>query len=726
MAQIRNRSSAGKVYGWLRFLWPSKQRGMCRVAFGVVLLLAALLRFWGLGERPLHHDEAQHAYFSWIFMHNILGSWPFCFLAQGSNGACYRYDPLLHGPFQFHVIALVYRLCSLVGIPIEGANNVTARIPAALLGTALVGLPYFLRDRLGTWGGWLASFLLAISPGMVYFSRFTREDIYMAFFTLLLIVAIARYIRARDRRWLIWAAVALTLSYATKEATFFTIALLGSFAGAVIVWELGSGRVIRKKGAWLPETLAFPALFLYLLVFGSVALCFFGWLKGLARSLSNVEHVAQADAVLAVVKDWTTVLLLLGFIGLCAFMLFKRSQGDSQQARVTRFDPIKQPLLRMLTTLPWRHWTVAVLTAWIVFAVLFTVLFTNLRTGIGDGVWQGLYYWLKQQEVARGGQPWYYYLLLIPLYEQIGVVFGLVGLIYCLCRPTRFRLFLAYWFVGSVCIYSWAGEKMPWLMIHMVLPLLLLAALAIAPLVRALVGLLHQRKKPCGRHISAFGGLVLACMALIVTLQNMFQVNYVHAEDAPHEMMIYVQTTTDVNAVMKQIEALDREYYHGKHEISIAVTRDATWPFAWYLRNYSNVAFQNSDVHMCVLPRENADVMIAGGHCIGGVLAKGKGTYQALRYSMRRQWDQGYMPPRCVPQQGKTCEEQPYIGVGPLLWLSYGDNPPPGAQFDPMRAACTIWYWWWDRRAIGSTNGSFDMVILLRNDLVQPERREAR
>ena len=122
--------------------------------------------------------------------------------------------------------------------------------------------------------------------------------------------------------------------------------------------------------------------------------------------------------------------------------------------------------------MPWTHWFFAVLVGWTVFLVLFTVLFTNIKNGIGDGIWQGLYYWIQQQQVARGGQPWYYYLMLIPLYEQIGVVFGLVGLVRCLVRPTRFRLFLAYWFVGNVFIYSWAAEKMPWLMIHMTMPMI--------------------------------------------------------------------------------------------------------------------------------------------------------------------------------------------------------------------------------------------------------------
>ena len=162
-----------------------------------------MLRFWGLGDKPLHHDESLHAYFSLQLMHNM-ENWISCF---NPNNSCYHYDPLLHGPFQFHFIALVYKISQLLGASDNGVNTTTVRILAATLGTLIVALPYFLRDYLGKWGAWLACFLLAVSPSMVYFSRFAREDIYMACFTLLLVVSIARYVRDRKMRWLILLSV---------------------------------------------------------------------------------------------------------------------------------------------------------------------------------------------------------------------------------------------------------------------------------------------------------------------------------------------------------------------------------------------------------------------------------------------------------------------------------------------------------------------------------------
>ena len=53
----------------------------------------------------------------------------------------------------------------------------------------------------------------------------------------------------------------------------------------------------------------------------------------------------------------------------------------------------------------------------------------------------------------------------------------------------------------------------------------------------------------------------------------------------------------------------------------------------------------------------------------------------------------------------------------PWLWLSYGDNPPPGAKFDLGKAVSNVWQWWWDRKAIGSTDGAYGMGLFIRKDL---------
>src|SRR5690348_6808085 len=86
--------------GFRRF---SRTQIWTAMAFWSVILLGAVLRFWGLGDKPLHHDESLHAYFSLLLLKYNVHDWGDCF--NGTLAAyCYRYDPLTHGPFQFHAI----------------------------------------------------------------------------------------------------------------------------------------------------------------------------------------------------------------------------------------------------------------------------------------------------------------------------------------------------------------------------------------------------------------------------------------------------------------------------------------------------------------------------------------------------------------------------------------------------------------------------------------------
>jgi uncharacterized protein (TIGR03663 family) len=732
---------------------PTRGQVLAWLPFWGIILLGGILRFWGLGDKPLHHDESLHAYYALQLMKNDLQNWLSCF--NNLSGGCYTYDPLLHGPFQFHAIALVYQISQWLHAPDNGVNTTTVRIAAATLGTVIVGLPYFVRDYLGRIGALLASFFLAISPSMVYFSRFAREDIYLACFTLLMVVAVARYVRERKMRWLVLAAAAFSLAYATAEATFLTIAIFGSFLGALVVWELGKRLPLRARmsadTAWrkyVPETGGPVAVALYFLIFLPIAKVGLGLLERLSIYITNPTNTATANLFVQNLKSntvmvvpWIGILLGIYVLSILIREMLGKLPLAGRHGLAKRVDPERQPLLDTIVTMPWTHWFFALLGAWAIFLILFTALFTNIRGGIGDGIWQGLYYWLQQQEVARGGQPWYYYLMLIPLYEQVGLVFGLVGVVRSILRPTCFRLFLVYWFVGNFFIYSWAAEKMPWLMIQITMPMMLLAAIGLEPAVEKVVQLVKERwqrratenlnETPASLPQSrprigmrsagvAIATCVLALLLLIPTLQNMYQVTYVHAADGPHEMMIYVQTTTDVNTVMAKVNALDQKLYGGKHLLPIGLTSDGTWPFIWYLRDYPNTCIDYPTG--CAATAKNIPVIITGGDNLYGYQSQYSANYQYHQYHMRTWWDEGYKPAPCVPSKTVTCDpSQTGGGVGLWLWLSYGDNPPPGATFNLGRAVSNVWQWWWQRKAIGSTDGSYDMGLFIRKDLgVQP------
>ncbi|HWS83393.1 MAG TPA: flippase activity-associated protein Agl23 [Ktedonobacteraceae bacterium] len=733
---------------------PSREWILTAMAFWGIVLLGVVLRFWGLGDKPLHHDESVHGYFAWQLMKNLQN---------------YHYQPIWHGPFQFNIIALVYKISQLLGAPDHGVNTTTVRIAAAILGTVIVGLPFFMRDYLGKLEAWLACFLLAISPSMVYFSRFAREDIYMACFTLLLVAAVGRYVRTRKGFWLAIAASAFSLSYATKEATFLTIAVFGSFLGAVVMWEIGlkwsvrpsvrSGRksVRALLARYLPKTGSPITLLLYFLILLPIAKGVLGELKNLSIYINTPRYTNTANSFeLSLKNDTATILPWLGILlAIYVFSIIIREMMDvlpqsGRRGLAARVNPKRQPLLDSIVSMPWIHWFTAIVCAFLIFLLLFTVYFTRVKQGIGDGVWEGLYYWIQQQQLARGGQPWYYYLMLFPLYEQIGVVFGIVGIAVCLCRPSYFRLFLVYWFIGNIFIYSWAGEKMPWLMIHITMPLMLLAAIGLQPIVHTLrdaitdalkrvrtsLGAKAQDMSPdlsgekIGTRFSASArasasvlSVPVTLFLLILTLQNMFQVTYVHAADGPHEMMVYVQTTTDINTVMAKIDALDRKVDGGRHHLHIGAMNGADSPFDWYLRDYTNVCYgfptACSDPKPAVIISA-VDSVRSSQTTYATPTANGKQPdYLFKRYHLRTWWDEGYKPPSCVPSPRDSCQGQPsWGGVGLFLWLSYGDYPPSShAPFDLGRAIKNVWLWWWQRKPIGSTMGTTDMGLLIRKDL---------
>ena len=196
--------------------WLTALRGRTiSLEFGLYILIfvaAVLTRFWDLGSRALHHDESLHTYFSWM-------------LATGQN---YIHNPLMHGPFLFHFNALVYL--------IFGASDVSSRATAALFGVILVMLPVLLRGerQLGRWGALVAATMILLSPSLLYQSRYLRHDIFTLVGTLLLFIAIVRYVDRPARGWLITIGATLGFLVTNHEIVFGIAAIfLGVIAGAL-------------------------------------------------------------------------------------------------------------------------------------------------------------------------------------------------------------------------------------------------------------------------------------------------------------------------------------------------------------------------------------------------------------------------------------------------------------------------------------------------------------
>src|ERR1051325_11417987 len=222
--------------------------------FAGILLLAIVTRFYNLQARVMSHDESLHTYFSWLLY----------------RGQGYQHTPMMHGPWQFHWIALSYFLF--------GVSDFTARIPAALFSIATVWMVWDWRRYLGHTGALVAGLLMVISPFMLFYGRYVREDVYTGLSGLLMLYSILRYLESGSSKYLFLLSGALVIHFADKETSF--IYALQAFAFLALYFVIQ----ITKK-PWEGNHNLFRA-FIIALVAGAVLL-------GTGAALTYVSHKTQ-------------------------------------------------------------------------------------------------------------------------------------------------------------------------------------------------------------------------------------------------------------------------------------------------------------------------------------------------------------------------------------------------------------------------------------------------
>ncbi len=169
-------------------------------------------------------------------------------------------------------------------------------------------------------------------------------------------------------------------------------------------------------------------------------------------------------------------------------------------------------------------------------------------------------------------------MLLFGAYEQLALMFGIAAAAFLLwARRNLFNVFLVYWAASALVIYSWAGEKMPWLVLQPLMPLVLLAAVMLGQLI-------DTPRWGDLRYI----GLGVAGLLSAFMVHTAWNLSYYHG-DTPVEMEVYTQTSPDVPKVVREIEDISNRLTGGK-DAKVLIDSDAangiTWPFAWYLRDF--------------------------------------------------------------------------------------------------------------------------------------------
>ena len=197
----------------------------CCVLVLAATVLAFALRLPRLQQRPMHGDEAVHA----IKFGKLL--------EQG----VYTYDPdEYHGP--------TLNYLTLIPAWLTGAANLvqvtefTLRIVPVFFGVCLIVLLLLVARPLGTGATVYAAVLTAISPAMVFYSRYYIQEMLLVCFTFGAIVSGYRYTHKGSIAWALLTGAFLGLMHATKETC---VIAFGSMALALLLTLL----MRRQKGS---------------------------------------------------------------------------------------------------------------------------------------------------------------------------------------------------------------------------------------------------------------------------------------------------------------------------------------------------------------------------------------------------------------------------------------------------------------------------------------------
>jgi len=695
---------------WLDQVLDSKIQINREVFFYILLIVLAILtRFSGLEHRVMSHDENTHVYFSWL-------------LEQGRG---YSHDPLSHGPLQFHLVALSYFLF--------GDNDATARFPAALFGVIAVGIVWVFRRWLGRTGAMVAAVLMLISPYMLFYSRYVRNEALVVPLVMATVWAITRYVETRESKWLYVLAISSSLHFATKETAFIFTAQVLLFLGALLAWQL-----IKEKWSRSNLRLTFLAGFVLTALGSLVALLTYVRERGVDPELTSEvidPGSSLPGAVLSPVIALGGILAFLGLIiiGVALISEFGRRlrtdfplldlvivlgtmtlpQLAAVPAMLIGWDPLayNDPEAFRSTALTvvvlvgisiaigmawkWREWLIVAGSFFVPFIVLYTTIFTNGQ-GVATGLVGSLGYWLVQHGVERGSQPHYYYLLVqIPIYEFLPAIGSLIAVWFGFNRwrskrvpevteesnpdpeprtidrsSFPFLAFVVYWALTSLVGYSYAGERMPWITVHIALPMILLAGWGIGKFLDSIewqeirkvngwivVGLIlfllisviqmlvslfgadpplqgteiDQLYTTAGflaslgvsiacvigiaklaegwplSRITRLAGVLFLALLALVTARAAFRAAYINYDYAT-EFLVYAHSARGPKTALEQIEDLSIRTT-GNLDIMVAYDNETTYPYWWYLRNYKNALYYGASPSRDLL---NYPVILAG------------------------------------------------------------------------------------------------------------------
>jgi len=409
----------------------------------ILLFLTVTSRFYNVGARVMSHDEVNHVVPAYDFY----------------QGRGYRYDPVTHGPFQFHMIAFSYFML--------GDSDFSARVPAAIFGIAVVVFAIFAYRRyFGRAGALIAGLFFMISPYILFYSRYTRNEIFIVFWGEVMLWIFLRYLECGEKKYLIFLAVITAFHYTDKATAYIFTAEALIFLAVLFIFQM-----LKRKWERADLKLFFLITSLMTMITGACGFVFALSQPAEAQDASLAESgealitgvsssqvtmiISLAVAVIAVIiaaimlirgvglkhiRDSRSfdllalqISLILPLLSALPMKIAGFNPLDYTQAGILHATLFVVPmaLLSILIGLSWnrRVWLQCTIIFWSIFTIFYTTIFTQ-GDGFFAGIMGALGYWMAQQSVQRGSQPLYYYALVqVPLYEFLPAIGTIVALI---------------------------------------------------------------------------------------------------------------------------------------------------------------------------------------------------------------------------------------------------------------------------------------------------------
>ena len=533
------------------------------VSCTAITALATFLRFFALEIKPFHHDEGVNGHF----------------LTALFRQGVYKYDPgNYHGPTLYYLTLPFTKLFGLETLPV--------RWSVAVWGVLIVVLAFYLRRYIGRIGSLFAALFLAISPGMVYFSRYYIHEIFFVFLALGLVLSMALFLEQKKPgpgaiAWMVLLLLAcffpttLNLSSAIakeNETMFWVISIAIFLIEAALVFLIirmllgwNEGRSVYLLLASACVSLMFATKETAFITLGTMliaCICLWIWprIYSAAKDVNGEFHSTElswanfrtalgtgSDRILILVGA-AAIFIYIGVLFFSSFFTYPEGVGKAFEA--------------------YTIWTK-----------------TGSKDHTQNGTWAYLRWGMGLSE-SWSFEP-------KNSLEAPIMILSALGTAIAFFKPrSRFAMFTGLWAFGLFAAYSLIPYKTPWLAISFLLPMCIIAGFAINEFA--------SFKQPAAKVIA----VIVTIAACAILSYQTYVMNFVRYddEDMPY---VYAHTKREFHSLVAEINRYAEKSGKGR-DAKIQVVSPEYWPLVWYLKDSPNAMF-----HGRTAPADKAEMIIA-------------------------------------------------------------------------------------------------------------------